>query len=142
MSVRLFVSCALALAMVSSLAPSALACDGATCNDAGNDTGPGAPSVVYASPPLLPRPIVGYWLDPSDWRPDLYVVNEGPYYTGPNIIAVPRMTYSESGFAIARPFPYVRFYNYPRGYQGFAAPHPYARYSRNRPGHARVIEIR
>jgi hypothetical protein len=133
---RLFVSCVLVLAAIPSLAPSAFACDGANCNDSGANV----PSVIYASPPLPPRSIVGYWLDPSDWRPDLYVVNDGPFYTGPNIIAVPRMTYSESGFAVARPFPYVRFYNYPHGYQGFAAPRPTARY--NRPGRARVIEIR
>jgi hypothetical protein len=139
MSVRLlFSSVLLAVAISSVGASSALACDGPTCNDSSASV----PRVIYASPPLPPRPIVGYWLDPSDWRPDLYVVNEGPFYTGPNVIAVPRMTYSESGFAIARPFPYVRFYNYPHGYQGFAAPRPYARYSRNRPGRARVIEIR
>jgi hypothetical protein len=135
MPVRLLVLRSLVLVATVSVATSALACEGAVCN------GPSAPSVIYASPPLPPRPIVGYWLDPADWRPDLYVVNEGPPYTGPNIVAVPRMTYSESGFAVARPFPYVRFYNYPHGQQGFAAPRPYPRYSRNRSGRARVIEI-
>jgi hypothetical protein len=137
MSVRLsFSSTLLAVTIASVGASSALACDGAKRNDIT------APTVICASPPLPPLPVAGYWLDPSDWRPDLYVVNAGPVYDGPNIIVAPPMIYSESGFAIARPFPYVRFYNYPRGYQSFAAPQPDARYSRNRPGRARVIEIR
>ena len=84
---------------------------------AGGDCCWSAPTVVYAVPPT------GYLLDPSDARPPIYVVNQGPVYSGPGLYAVP--TYSEGGYAYPYDYPYD--YPYVRSYYGdrwFAAPPP------------------
>jgi hypothetical protein len=75
------------------------------------------PVVVYGVPPVpVAVPPTGYLLDPSDARRPIYVVNQGPVYSGPGIYAVP--TYSEGGYAYATPYPYVRSYweGWPRPY--------------------------
>jgi hypothetical protein len=64
---------------------------------------------VAAPPPLVvavpPAPYVLYY--PPGARRDLYIVNQGPVYDGPNITWFVAPTYSESGYAIARPYPYI-----------------------------------
>src|SRR5215468_6658446 len=78
--------------------------------------------VVHAeSPVLLGAPPIGYALDPSDARPDLYFVNQGPVYAGPNIVTFGQPTYSESGFAYAMPYPYVHFYTGAHGHTYYSA---------------------
>src|SRR5512139_2763942 len=63
------------------------------------------PTVVYGIPPLpVVVPPTGYVLDPSDARKPIYVVNQGPVYSGPGIYAVP--TFSEGGYAYTTPYPY------------------------------------
>jgi hypothetical protein len=76
-----------------------------------------APTVVYASPVTVVVPPTGYLLDPSDAHRPIYVVNQGPVYSGPDIIAVP--TYSEGGYAYPYDYPYVRSYY---GDRWFVAP--------------------
>jgi hypothetical protein len=72
---------------------------------------PSGPQIVYGVPPLaIDVPPTGYLLDPSDMRKPMYVVNQGPVYSGPGIYAVP--TYSEGGYAYTEPFPYVRSFGY------------------------------
>ena len=82
---------------------------------------PSAPTVIYGTPPVpIVVPPTGYVLDPSDARKPIYVVNQGPVYSGPNIYAVPLYTgavglyavptYSEGGYAYAQPYPYVKSY--------------------------------
>lgn len=79
----------------------------------------GNAAVVYAAPPfVIAIPPIGYVLDPSDARPPIYVVNQGPLYSGPNIVTYPLYvgplatlavpTFSEGGYAYADPYPYVR----------------------------------
>ncbi|EJW09718.1 hypothetical protein A33M_1029 [Rhodovulum sp. PH10] len=83
------------------------------------------PVIVYGAPPVPPVvPPTGYVLDPSDGRPPIYVVNQGPVYSGPGIIAVP--TYSEGGYAYGAPYPYVHGHYGPRygtGYRRAYRPH-------------------
>ena len=111
------------------------------------------PVVVYGAPPrLFGAPPLGYVLDPSDTRRDLYVVNQGPVYDGPDILTFARPTYSESGYAYQRPYPYVHFYTFGHGqhlYRAMRWRHPLAHRSlkypyayRYRPAaSARVIDI-
>ncbi|MBI3436149.1 MAG: hypothetical protein HY056_13915 [Proteobacteria bacterium] len=69
------------------------------------------PTIVYgasALPVLLPP--VAYGLDPSDARRAIYVVNQGPVYSGPGIVTYADPTYSEGGYAYALPYPYVGIY--------------------------------
>jgi hypothetical protein len=112
------------------------------------------PVVVYAAPPVLfGAPPLGYVLDPSDARLDLYIVNQGPVYDGPNIVTFPPPTYSESGYAYERPYPYVHFYTLGHGHHGYRGirwRHPFADRSRGYPRYgyayrpaasARVIDI-
>jgi hypothetical protein len=82
---------------------------GGRCDDTTSSV---APVVVHAEAPvvLFGAPPIGYALDPSDARTDLYFVNQGPVYGGPNIVRFGQPTYSESGFAYAMPYPYVHFY--------------------------------
>ena len=71
----------------------------------------GKPVVVYPPAPLIfAVPPMGYVLDPSDARPDLYIVNQGPVYDGPNVVWFAAPTYSEGGYAYAKPYPYVHSY--------------------------------
>ncbi|WP_272840610.1 hypothetical protein [Rhodoplanes sp. TEM] len=66
----------------------------------------GGPVVVYGAAPVPPVvPPTGYLLDPSDARPPMYVVDQGPLYRGPGIYAVP--TYSEGGYAWSLRYPYT-----------------------------------
>jgi hypothetical protein len=77
---------------------------------------------VHADTPVLfGAPPIGYALDPSDARTDLYFVNQGPVYDGPNVVRFGQPTYSESGFAYATPFPYVRFYSGAHGHSYYWA---------------------
>jgi hypothetical protein len=114
------------------------------------------PVVVRATAPVyFDAPPAGYALDPSDARPDLYLVNQGPVYDGPNVLIFAQPTYSESGFAYASPYPYVHFYTYGRGrhaYRAWSAHHrygakalnypPYATFRYQPASSARVIEVR
>jgi hypothetical protein len=69
------------------------------------------PTIVYGVPPVaVDLPPVGYVLDPSDARRPIYVVNQGPTYSGPGIVTYAVPTYSEGGYAYALPYPYVRTY--------------------------------
>jgi hypothetical protein len=97
-------------------------------------------NVVYGVPPLAGYvPPTGYLLDPNDQVTQVYVVNQGPVFTGPGIYAysnvwvptVARPTYSEGGYAVIAPvYPAARTYPYvgyvPRwrchGYQTSCAP--------------------
>jgi hypothetical protein len=119
---------------------------------------PSAPVVVYGVAPVpVAIPPTGYVLDPSDARKPIYVVNQGPYYSGPGIYAVP--TYSEGGYAAtyAAPYPYVRgYWGYGRwphahayrparawrnpAYRPYGAP-PYAAYQYRPAPSARVIKV-
>lgn len=86
------------------------------------------PEIVYGTAPVvIDVPPTGYLLDPSDMRKPMYVVNQGPDYSGPGIYAVP--TYSEGGYAFTEPspapYPYVRSYGY-GPYTIFRAEQPYA----------------
>ncbi|MFD2184989.1 hypothetical protein [Rhodoplanes azumiensis] len=66
----------------------------------------GGPVVVYGAAPVPPAvPPTGYIIDPSDARPPMYVVDQGPLYRGPGIYAVP--TYSEGGYAYSIRYPYT-----------------------------------
>src|SRR5262249_46218874 len=104
------------------------------------------------TPVYFGAPPAGYALDPSDARPDLYFVNQGPVYGGPNKVLFAEPTYSESGFAYAAPYPYVHFYTYGRGYRAFRAHRHYGAKALNYPPYvtfryrpaasARVIEVR
>jgi len=73
---------------------------------------PPGPTIVYGTPPVEPLlPPVGYVLDPSDARRPIYVVNQGPVYSGPSIITYPG--YFEA-LAWPRFYPYVSAdYGYP-----------------------------
>jgi len=112
------------------------------------------PVVVYPPAPVIfSVPLTGYVLDPSDARPDLYIVNQGPVYDGPNITWFAAPTYSEGGYAFARPYPYIHshfwkpyaqrpeglryrpYVNRPFGFPPFAA------YRYVPPPSARIIEI-
>ena len=79
------------------------------------------PVVVYGSPPVpIVVPPTGYVLDPSDAVKPIYVVNQGPVYSGLGIYTIPTYafpTYSEGGYAYAAPYPYVKSYGawYPPG---------------------------
>jgi len=74
-------------------------------------------TVVYGQPPYDPLlPPVGYVIDPSDARRPIYVVNQGPVYTGLGIMSIAVPTYSEGGYTYALPYPYVR------GYRWYDAP--------------------
>jgi hypothetical protein len=112
------------------------------------------PTIVYGIPPLpVVVPPTGYVLDPSDARKPIYVVNQGPFYSGPGIYAVP--TYSEGGYAYTTPYPYVKSYwaDWQYGYgarfnrymnpgyrpYGYA---PYGAYVYRTAPSARVIHIR
>jgi hypothetical protein len=94
---------------------------------------PSGVTIVYGVPPVEPLlPPVGYTLDPSDARRPIYVVNQGPVYSGPGIITFATPTYSEGGYAYALPYPYVRgyggygWYDAP-GYRGWPRRHGYGR---------------
>lgn len=90
----------------------------------------GGPVIVYGASPMPPAvPPTGYLLDPSDARPPIYVVNQGPLYRGPGIYAVP--TFSEGGYAYAVRYPYTRGPWYgPAHYVPYKRPyaHPPRRY--------------
>jgi hypothetical protein len=119
-----------------------------------------APTIVYGAPraPVM-LPPTGYVLDPSDARAPIYVVNQGPVYSGPNIVAAPLYTaplvrlavptYSEGGYAYAQPYPYVRSYwgwPHPRkrywdpSYRPYGAP-PYGAYRYRPAPSARIINL-
>ena len=79
--------------------PAALLAQDGCCTEPG-------PTIVYGFPPIpIAVPPTGYPLDPSDTRRPIYVVNQGPVYSGAAIYAVP--TYSEGGYAYTAPYPYV-----------------------------------
>lgn len=83
----------------------------------------GVPVIVYGASPVPPAvPPTGYLLDPSDARPPIYVVNQGPVYSGPGIYAVP--TFSEGGYAysIRYPYTYGPWYG---GHGPYKRPHAY-----------------
>jgi hypothetical protein len=85
-------------------------------------------TVVYGHPPIDPLlPPVGYVIDPSDARRPIYVVNQGPVYSGPGIISIAVPTYSEGGYAYALPYPYVRGYGWydAPGYRHWPRPYAY-----------------
>jgi hypothetical protein len=85
------------VALVGSSAAALAGCPGGSCDQ---------PVVVYPPAPGIVAP-AGYVLDPSDARRDFYIVNQGPVYDGPDITWFPAPTYSEGGYAIARPYPYI-----------------------------------
>ena len=73
-------------------------------------------------------PPVGYVLDPSDARPPIYIVNQGPVFSGPDVYALP--TYSEGLYADLIPYPYIGHGNYRTPYYptygyGWHRPRPY-----------------
>jgi hypothetical protein len=94
-----FAAAAAIAAVVSSV--SAESAEPACCDEALPTIIYGAPPVPYAPPPS------GYVLDPSDSRGPIYVVNQGPLYSGPGIYSYAVPTYSEGGYAYANPYPYV-----------------------------------
>ncbi|RAI38614.1 hypothetical protein CH341_27545 [Rhodoplanes roseus] len=85
----------------------------------------GGPVVVYGASPVPPAvPPTGYLLDPSDARPPIYVVNQGPLYRGAGIYAVP--TFSEGGYAYSIRYPYTYGPAYGRShYVPYKRPHAY-----------------
>jgi hypothetical protein len=103
----------------------------------GNGCGCGR-SVVYAVPAIAPAPIA-----PAP----IYVVNQGPQYSGPGIM-VPYRTYSPA--AAYAPYPYMpgyRPYPYYRArvaYHGRASMHPhyYAPMRHSRPYPHRPLDVR
>ena len=64
-------------------------------------------------------PPIGYVLDPSDALPSIFIVNQGPVSTGPDVIALP--TYSEGGHAYLIPYPNIGR-GYVEPYRGFNRP--------------------
>jgi hypothetical protein len=110
------------------------------------------PTIVYGVPPVaVDLPPVGYVLDPSDARRPIYVVNQGPTYSGPGIVTYAVPTYSEGRYAYALPYPYVRTYAGWYDYRRLDAPYiyrpslirPYAAAYRHRVApNARVIHVR
>lgn len=107
------------------------------------------PVVVYGGSPVPPViPPTGYVLDPSDARPPIYVVNQGPVYSGPGIYAVP--TFSEGGFAYRGPYPYVNgpVWGYGPGYGPYVGPTrpygvpPYGAYTYLPAPSAKIIRVR
>jgi hypothetical protein len=78
----------------------------------GGCAAPDGPKVIYGpAPAIVDLPPVGYVLDPSDARKPIYIVNQGPVYSGPLIYSFAVPTYSEGGYAYAVPYPYVRVYD-------------------------------
>ena len=114
----------------------------------------GGPVIIYGIPPVpVAGPPTGYVLDPSDTRKPIYVVNQGPVYSGPGIYAVP--TYSEGGYAHTTPYPYVKSYwadwqnahggrfnrSMNPAYRPYGHP-PYGAYTYRTAPSARVIQLR
>jgi hypothetical protein len=93
----------------------------------GGCAAPAGPAIVYGpAPAVVDVPPVGYVLDPSDARKPIYVVNQGPVYSGPLIVTYAVPTYSEGGYAYGTPYPYVRTYgayNWTYDQRFFYAPH-------------------
>jgi hypothetical protein len=105
----------------------------------GYDGDPSAPEIVYGTAPVvIAVPPTGYLLDPSDMRKPIYMVNQGPdysgpgiYYSGPGIYAV--QTYSEGGYAYVEPYPYIWSYGHgPYSIFRAARPHGYRNYREGR----------
>ncbi len=121
------------------LLPTAAQAGGACC-------GPG-PVIVYgAALAPLAYPPTGYVLNPSDARAPIYIVNQGPVYSGPGFYTVP--TYSEGGYAFT-PYPYVSGYGYARTYVPYVRPSfrsygapPFGAYYYRPAPTARVIDVR
>ena len=94
------------------------------------------PVVVYGAAPYdIDLPPVGYVVDPADARGPIYVVNQGPVYSGPGVLAINTFavpTYSEGGYAYGLPYPYIRGYgDWRYGYAPVYRPrHWRGRYSR------------
>ena len=158
MRLRLIAIAAAKTALVSVVFSSAAfaACPGGSnCDQA---TQPTEPVVVYPLPPrILSIPPTGYVLDPADARPDLYIVNQGPVFDGPDVTWFAAPTYSEGGYAFDHPYPYVYPYDrhlrsYDRdgsaqrrrysayGDRPFGYP-PFGAYRYVAPPNARIIEI-
>jgi hypothetical protein len=64
---------------------------------------------------------VGYGLGPTDSRRDLYIVNQGPVYEGPNVFTSAPPVYFESGFADEMPYPSVQFHTFSHGQHFYQA---------------------
>jgi len=101
------------------------------------------PVVVYgAAPAVVTLPPTGYVLDPSDARPPVYVVDQGPIH-GAWVGALAHPSYSEGGYihldddcpvdhvAPLRRHPYVRSFH---GDRWFEAPPPVGRDMRDTRG--------
>jgi hypothetical protein len=65
--------------------------------------------VCAAPAPCFVPPHAGCGLGPIDSRRDLYIVNQGPVYDGPNVFSSAPPVYFESGFADEMPYPSVQF---------------------------------
>src|SRR5262245_5936633 len=94
------------------------------------------PVIVYGAAPYdIDLPPVGYVVDPAEAHGPIYVVNQGPVYSGPGTLAFqtfPLPTYSEGGYAYGLPYPYIRGYgDWRYGYAPVYRPrHWRGRYSR------------
>jgi hypothetical protein len=85
------------------------------------------PVIVYGAVPVLTAvPPTGYRIDPADARPPMYVVNQGPVYSGPGIYSVP--TFSERGYGTSVRYPYTYGPRHGRAFYG-----PSRRYHVNPP---------
>jgi hypothetical protein len=83
------------------------------------------PYVTPAPAPLVAAPVVAagvYVVAPNVRRP-IYVVNQGPVYSGPDITVVPSLRV-EGPY---QPYPYIRTYGGYGGYDGYGVKRSYAR---------------
>ena len=99
------------------------------------------PVVVYGAAPYDIPPPVAYVLDPADARRPIYVVDQGPVYYGPGIVALKTFAtpiYSEGGYAYALPYPYIGG-PYVRGHGDWD--YGYAPVYRPRPWHGRYSRL-
>ena len=76
----------------------------------------------------LVYPPVGYVLDPADALPSIYLANQGPVFSGPDVYALP--TFSEGVYADVIPYPYIGHGYYRTPYYPYYPSYwaPYASY--------------
>jgi len=84
-------------------------------------------ALADCSGPNCSNHAIGYRLTPADARPDLTIVKQGPIYEGPGIFVYARPIVVESGYALARRYPYVRFHTLGRSHQYYEAWRHHAR---------------
>jgi hypothetical protein len=130
-----------AVAVVVSSAAALAGCPGGGCDQ---------PIVYPPAPAIFTVPPAGFVVAPPDPRRDFYIVNQGPVYDGPDITWFPAPTYSEGGYAIARPYPYIHRHYWSR-YRLPWSDRPYAErssgdpafdaYKRGTAARARIIQV-